>query len=132
MDYLTKHGAVFLLGSLGALLPEVLKLYAARSRPRKKPFPFSYYLISLVYASVGGVFAVVLPATSHLAAIYIGASWPVMLGNALHHARSRKPVELQARNMANQKPTMEFLPVEKKRPFRALFELVRNQAELLF
>jgi hypothetical protein len=123
---------VFLLGCLGALLPEIVKLYAARTGLKRRTFHYSYFIISIVYSAVGGVFAIYLSNQTAISAIYLGATWPVILGNMIRHKGRKEPIELQARRAANEKPGMEFLMTPKRCPFHDLLELIRNQADLLF
>ena len=78
---------VFAAGFIGALAPEILRLYTLRSRP-PAGFSWFYVIISVVFASLGGVIALALPATTLWGALYTGISTPVLINTALKKAGS--------------------------------------------
>jgi hypothetical protein len=77
---------VFLLGAVGALAPEILRLYALRTDRAAFQWSGFYLLISLLFAALGGVVALVLPATTPYAAFYAGVSAPTVVNTALKKA----------------------------------------------
>jgi hypothetical protein len=133
---------VFALGCIGALSPEVVRLYKLRSRPWKK-FSSYYYVISGVFAALGGVVAVVLPSVTVWAAFYAGVTWPTLISTITHH---REPKIVEAANERRMRDNivkatdhtreMEmYLPAKrnvKASRFGDFVELVRNHADGLF
>jgi hypothetical protein len=69
----------FLLGMIGALAPEIVRLYAIRTRPSRFRWSPFYLVISFLFACLGGVVALALPATNYWAALYAGVSTPVLV-----------------------------------------------------
>jgi hypothetical protein len=72
----------FLLGCIGALAEEIVRLYGRRVRIHRLRFSWGYLVISLVYSALGGVVALVLPATTPLAAFYAGMGCPAIITSA--------------------------------------------------
>jgi hypothetical protein len=52
---------IFIAGCIGAIAPEILRLYAVRSKRRTIEFSKFYILISLAYILLGGYFAMIFP-----------------------------------------------------------------------
>ena len=77
---------IFTLGCFGALAPEVLRLYRIRNKPRPNSWSWFYFVISIVFAVLGGVVAIILPATTFLAAFYAGISTPLIINTVLKNA----------------------------------------------
>ena len=109
---------VFLLGVLGALAPETVRLYGRRWRIQSAKFSWGYFVLSGLYALIGGVIAIYLPAVNGIAAIYAGAAWPSIFSTLIHR---RGPFEIQAANSKG-----------GKIPRRSLIDLMRDHADLLF
>jgi len=109
---------VFLLGFLGALAPEIARLYAKRWKKQSAKFSWWYVVISGLYALVGGIIATILPAVNYLAAFYAGVTWPLSISTVLHH---RGPFEIQACNST-----------DGKFPPRSLIDMMRDHADLLY
>lgn len=82
---------VFLLGTLGALAPEIVRLHALLRSGRAPRFRWGYWLISTVYAALGGVLAVILPAVNLYAAFYAGVTLPVTISAMLRPRRNAAP-----------------------------------------
>jgi hypothetical protein len=72
---------VFVLGSFGAIAPEIVRLYRLRWKVLK--FSHWYFIISVLYAALGGVVALLLPATTYHAAFYAGITAPVMISSVV-------------------------------------------------
>jgi len=71
---------IFIIGCFGALAPEIVRLYNLRTKPKFK-FTWSnfYILISLLFALLGGVVAVILPSTTYHGAFYAGIATPTLI-----------------------------------------------------
>jgi hypothetical protein len=79
---------IFLCGTLGALAPEIARLYRLRRGLRGARFPFSYWVISALYAALGGALAVMLPAVNLYAAFYAGVTLPVAISAMLRQGKA--------------------------------------------
>jgi hypothetical protein len=140
---------VFALGCIGALSPEVVRLYKLRHRPLKK-FSSYYYAASGVYACLGGVVAVVLPSVTVWAAFYAGVTWPTLISTITHHQKKSRTMFV-----ANQRGSDNIIkatdksdrltrsmpesgPVELKAsrarisPLKTFKEFIQNHADGLF
>ena len=80
---------IFLLGAVGALAPEIVRLYNLKT-DGSGPFSVYYVLVSLAFSALGGLIAVILPATTLIAAFYAGISTPVVVNSALRQATKSK------------------------------------------
>jgi hypothetical protein len=69
---------VFLVACVGAAAPEIVRLYRLRTHPDVK-FPWYYFIVSLLFFALGGVVALILPATTLWAAFYAGVSTPLLI-----------------------------------------------------
>ena len=76
---------MFIVGVLGAAAPEVLRLYNLRTNPRFK-WRASYFLMSLPFFLLGGIVALILPATTYYGAFYAGLTAPVTVNAAVKKA----------------------------------------------
>jgi hypothetical protein len=74
---------VFLLGCAGALAPEIVRLYSIRSNPSQFKWSGFYVIVSILFALLGGLVAVALPAMNSWSAIYAGVSTPVVVNTML-------------------------------------------------
>lgn len=72
---------VFGVGMVGALAPEIVRLYSLRTKGES--LSAFYFGISLVFAALGGFIAIVLPATTLWGAFYAGISAPVLVSTAM-------------------------------------------------
>jgi len=106
--------AIFLCGTLGALAPEIVRLYALRRARATARFAPGYWLISALYAALGGALAVILPAVNLYAAFYAGVTLPVTISALIRQRESHG---------ANLSPA---------RPAPALVALFRTHAAALF
>jgi hypothetical protein len=95
---------VLLVAACGALAPEVCRLYQAarRGRLRIPTNTISYIFLSLIYAGLGGVIAIVLPAENLNVAFYVGATTDVTVSRLL----KASPQPLEAANAGNAKPSV--------------------------
>jgi len=74
---------LFLCGLLGAALPELRILYRKRRVPPILKFPKYYFIILLLNSLVGGAITLIVPATTYLGALYIGANWPFFISGVV-------------------------------------------------
>ena len=129
---------VFAVGSLGALAPEIYRLYKLRRKSPKEIFSFWYYFISLLWAFVGGVFALILPADNLRAAFYAGMTFPMAISTINKHRQ--KPVLaanerrfrdniIKAHDMTD---VLERDAAPKTPIFKNIIEMFRNHADGLF
>lgn len=72
----------FALGALGALAPEIVRLWKIRSEPKRFVWSWFYLIVSLLFACLGGIVAVLLPSENARAAFYAGISTPVLINTA--------------------------------------------------
>jgi hypothetical protein len=72
----------FGIGMVGAVAPEIVRLYSLRSQGGEKLTLF-YLGISVFFAALGGLVALILPATTLWGAFYAGISTPVVISTAL-------------------------------------------------
>ena len=86
----------FGIGMVGAVAPEIARLYALRSQDGEK-FSVFYIMISLVFAALGGFVALILPATTLWGAFYAGISTPVVISTALKKGMGQKGSDVRHR-----------------------------------
>lgn len=73
-----------MLGAVGAAAPEVLRLYKIVTNRSSEPLPqfgYPYFLISLLFVAVGGVFAVAWGENNAFKCIWVGLSLPVIISS---------------------------------------------------
>jgi hypothetical protein len=78
--------AAFLLGAAGAAAPEILRLYELRNNPEQFKWSWNYLFLTLPFLILGGLVAVLLPATTVWGAFYTGLSLPVIISAAAKKA----------------------------------------------
>ena len=72
----------FLWGALGAMAPEIVRIYritTGESRGRVEKFGRQYFLISVAYAIVSGFIVLASGKTSPIECVWIGASVPAII-----------------------------------------------------
>lgn len=84
---------VFAVGMAGALAPEIVRLYTLRQQGQA--FTVFYFVISLLFAALGGLVAIVLPATTLWGAFYAGISAPVIVSAALKKGLGQRNASLR-------------------------------------
>ncbi|WP_436496238.1 hypothetical protein [Actinokineospora sp. HUAS TT18] len=87
---------VFLLGAAGALAPEIVRLYGIRSDPKKFRWSWFYLVVSVAFAGLGGLLALVLPATTLWGALYVGVSTPVLVNSMARKGRELTRPEMRS------------------------------------
>ena len=88
---------IFLLGMAGALAPEIVRLYGIRNAPERFTWSWFYAVVSVAFAGLGGLLAVVLPATTYWGAVYIGISTPVLVNSIVRKGREMTRQEMRGR-----------------------------------
>jgi hypothetical protein len=71
------------MGAVGALAPEIVRLYNIRQQQPEGSFSTYYLFISAAFAALGGILAVILPAPNLLGAFHAGVTTPVLINAAL-------------------------------------------------
>jgi len=71
----------FILGFIGAIAPEIVRLYKIRLKHYCK-VPWTYWLFSLLFSLLGGLLTLLIPATTPWGAFYIGLAAPVIISTA--------------------------------------------------
>jgi hypothetical protein len=79
----------FLFGTVGALAPEIVRLYSLRTKTSEFTWSWFYVAVSVLFGSLGGVLAIALPATTYWGAIYVGISTPVLVNEVLKKSLSQ-------------------------------------------
>jgi ABC-type transport system involved in cytochrome c biogenesis permease subunit len=74
---------MFLLGAVGALAPEIIRLYEIRNDPQRFTWSWFYLIVSILFVALGGFVAVVLPSKNPQGAFYAGISTPVLVNTVL-------------------------------------------------
>jgi hypothetical protein len=72
----------FGLGAIGAAAPEIIRLYnivTGRTPGNLPLFGPQYFVVSLIFAVLGGLFAVVWGDNSPLKCLWVGVSLPVII-----------------------------------------------------
>ena len=91
---------IFVAGCVGAMAPEVVRLYRLRNYAQVHVRHIRrYILVSVLFVALGGAVAVLLEANSLHAAFYMGASLPALVSAAGGQKLRRpptKPVERSA------------------------------------
>ena len=97
---------IFAIGCIGALAPEIIRLYNLRNE-QELSWSWFYVIISFVFMLLGGVIAWILPATSYWGAFYVGVSTPVVVTTIIkdrkHRGIPKKTMEQKKRELAEWK-----------------------------
>lgn len=86
---------MFVLGAVGALAPEIVRLYQLRNDPASFTFSWFYVFVSVPFVVLGGIMAVVLPAQNAQSALYAGISTPLVVNSILKHGAGGKKKQLK-------------------------------------
>ena len=76
MDILSNY---FALGAIGGLAPEIVRLWSIATNGQTFTWSWFYIIISIIFACLAGLVALVLPADNARAALYAGISTPVLI-----------------------------------------------------
>ena len=74
---------IFLVGTVGAAAPEILRLWTIARNRQTFTWSWFYLVISIIFACLGGFIALILPSDNVRAAFYAGLSTPVIINTAL-------------------------------------------------
>ncbi|MGB9831343.1 MAG: hypothetical protein ACPLSP_04630 [Fervidicoccus fontis] len=97
---------IFAMGCTGAIAPEIVRLYKIRTKPLPH-FPKSYFLISILFAFLGGIVAIILPATTLWGAFYVGVSLPTLISGIGGKNPTSTPI--LSRTVTQKATVQEFL-----------------------
>jgi hypothetical protein len=86
----------FGVGVVGALAPEIVRLYSLRNQHGASLSSF-YFAVSFLFAALGGFVAMILPATTLWGAFYAGISTPVVISTALKKGLDHRDSETRYR-----------------------------------
>ena len=78
MDNPEFNFSIFVLGFVGALAPEIVRLYKLRNNPGPFAWSWFYLIISGCFGALGGTIAWILPTTTYYGAFYAGATTGVV------------------------------------------------------
>jgi hypothetical protein len=84
--------AIFIFACIGALAPEIVRLYSLRNSDHVT-FSLFYIFASILFILLGGIVGWILPATTYWGAFYTGASTPVLISSILNKAAKHGPVK---------------------------------------
>lgn len=89
---------IFAIGFIGALAPEVVRLYKLRYDQNAHSWSWFYIVISALFGGLGGTIALILPATTYFSAFYAGVSTPILVSTILRNAGAGKmaPADIEA------------------------------------
>jgi hypothetical protein len=103
--------APFVLGAVGALAPEIVRLWKIRSEPQRFAWSWFYLIVSMLFACLGGIVAVLLPSENARAAFYAGISTPVLVNTAaknINAARRKRKKTLKGAASSVEVPLSPF------------------------
>ncbi|MFG6094040.1 hypothetical protein SPB21_02260 [Leptothoe sp. ISB3NOV94-8A] len=113
MNYPTFHP--FLIGCIGALAPEIIRLYKLRSSPIVR-WSWDYLLVSIPFVLLGGFIAYILEPTSNYAAFYTGVSTPFIV-TTLAKESEREAQAIQHLIKENQEIKAELNYLQRSQSF---------------
>lgn len=118
------HLGIFIFGCIGALAPEVVRLYNLRT---KSKFGWSgfYVLISVLFALLGGAIACILPTTTYYGAFYAGVAAPVTVTTIKRNSDPKIATE-----QGSDEITAQSAPLTEKKSI-AIAEVFRNYWQAL-
>ena len=133
----------FALGAVGASALEIVRLYELRRNPPPREiFSWWFWIISFVYSVLGGVMAIIMPATTMFSAFYAGVALPAILSTMAKN-RTKRTI-----GIANERRSAEFInerdrvPYEPPHPdelqaarasrFKSAIQTLRRHADGLF
>ena len=105
----------FLIGCIGALAPEIIRLYKLRSSPVVS-WSWGYLLVSIPFVLLGGFMAYILEPTSNYAAFYTGVSTPFIV-TTLAKESEREAQAIQHLIKENQEIKAELNYLQRSQSF---------------
>ncbi len=82
---------IFVIGSVGAIAPEILRFYKLRDSLTLK-LSLGYILISIVFVLLGGFMTYILKPSSYYAAFYSGISTPFIINSIAKETQDSQEV----------------------------------------
>jgi hypothetical protein len=90
---------LFFAGAIGALAPEIVRLYTLATDGKTFAWsPALYIPMSLLIAALGGFIAVILPTGNLQSAFYAGIGTPALIAAVARKARDGKPADTTEAN----------------------------------
>ena len=96
---------IFGFGCVGALSPELIRLYKLRTDPPGHGWSWQYFVLAILFGLLGGVMAWILPATTYYGAFYAGATAPITVSSIV-----KRRAKTKLTFVANEKETVEKKP----------------------
>ena len=100
--------SIFLFGMMGALAPEILRLYELRNDPSRFRWSWFYVIISLALAALAGLVAIILPTTNFRDAFYAGIATPVIITTAAKKVGHQRRKKKLVKGTGTSAPTSQF------------------------
>lgn len=94
---------IFALGCVGAIAPEIIRLFNLREQPSRFIWSWFYLVITLFFVALGGIIAWILPTTTYYGAFYAGVTTPILITSILKNATS-----LRKSGLTNYKKNLEI------------------------
>lgn len=127
---------LFATGCVGALAPELVRLYNLRSDTSLGSFSIFYIVISGAMAAMGGFVAYILPATSLWGAFYVGIATPTLISTILKQGGQDEGTAKPDAENLRLRARVQTLETEVNRGRQRLQELelqrVREQADTFY
>lgn len=99
---------IFLIGTVGAIAPEILRLLTIARNGQTFTWSWFYVGVSIVFACLGGLIALILPSENVRAAFYAGLSTPVLINTALKKAGGARRRNKVTKDLAEQQPLSRY------------------------
>lgn len=99
---------LFLIGMVGAIAPEIVRLFTIARNGQTFTWSGFYIVISIVFACLGGVIALILPSENVRAAFYAGISTPVLINTVLKKAGGAQRRNKVTKDLAAQQHLSRF------------------------
>lgn len=98
----------FVIGAVGGLAPEIVRLYEIARQGGQFRISTFYVVMSLIFAALAGLVALLLPSTNALGAFYAGISTPVLINTALKKGRAAVQRRKATKSGAGAMPRSRF------------------------
>jgi hypothetical protein len=90
-----KSEIIFVCGMVGAIAPEIVRLYSIRNEPSKFEWSSFYLVASVLFTVLGGFMAWVMPAVNYFGAFYVGISTPVLINSLIEKSMNALQPQLK-------------------------------------
>jgi hypothetical protein len=98
----------FLLGAAGGLAPEIVRLYSIATSGNSFTWSWFYIIVSVIFACLAGLVAVILPSENARAALYAGVSTPVIINTVVKKGRGSNRRQKVTKDISEQKQLSRF------------------------